>query len=682
MAATSLIRIGPEEVVWYEADSLERLAGRLRARRPERAYGAYAIQLKSPTRTRVFVFSGVAFQAYWRTAAEVGFSTAEVERIFLRGKAAARVDAGARPDAPAHDPKTGAVWVAEARRSGVVPRRVRRQRRAPGTRRKFRDLNLSLPTGSLPGAPSALGGDQAPLYRIPHMDIAPDGGLSAGDEFRVEVFCNLDGARSGEQVEKVAVELPFGQDEVTLQAWLALSLHFVGDRLVREITIARDEPDSTRAGFDLAVAADAPSGPGRVSAVFHHEGRPCGQVTRFLSIAAEPDSGSPAQGPTPPVEAPEDSEQLPRPPRLLLRNAMRRCDLAIEIKMTDDSEQEFACRVITPDRPDPEPTRWHLNTRAPDLVAGYLEGFTEEGLDDGERITRLRGAGMELWKAAPAGFRDIFWNLIDAGERPRSIFVVSDEWSFPWELLVPVRGGSGEAEIREPLGVEFSLGRWITDEMLAPPQQLTVVDSYVFAPQYGPGQSLAHAEEEESYICENLNGESIQPGEFARLEEKFAERGVSLAHFTCHGGASVNHSQVLLLENGKKLMSHQIAAMQGLSAAVAECEPLVFLNACELGRPQPALVGVGGFATAFIAAGASCVVAPLWSVADDVAYELAISFYEELRADRAAQPAAILKSLRARAYGNVGADTWAAYCFYGDPLTEIEIEMTAGEAAG
>src|SRR5439155_1500083 len=97
-------------------------------------------------------------------------------------------------------------------------------------------------------------------------------------------------------------------------------------------------------------------------------------------------------------------------------------------------------------------------------------------------------------------------------------------------------------------------------------------------------------------------------------------------------------------------------------------KPFIFLNACEVGRPQPALVGVGGFAQTFIGCGACAVVAPLWSVKDDIAHDIAVEFYETVVKNPDKPFAGILSDIRSKAYAAGFEDTYAAYCFYGDPL--------------
>jgi CHAT domain-containing protein len=80
-----------------------------------------------------------------------------------------------------------------------------------------------------------------------------------------------------------------------------------------------------------------------------------------------------------------------------------------------------------------------------------------------------------------------------------------------------------------------------------------------------------------------------------------------------------------------------------------------------------ALDGVGGFANSFIELGASAVVAPLWPVEDKAAVEATTSFYTE--ALKGKPFAKALTTIRKRAYeGSQPRDSFAAYCFYGDPL--------------
>jgi len=65
----------------------------------------------------------------------------------------------------------------------------------------------------------------------------------------------------------------------------------------------------------------------------------------------------------------------------------------------------------------------------------------------------------------------------------------------------------------------------------------------------------------------------------------------------------------------------------------------------------------------------SGVIAPLWSVKDSIAHEIAEKFYERIQNEPSTPFAEILADLRKLSYkAEGGEDTYAAYCFYGDPL--------------
>ncbi len=98
--------------------------------------------------------------------------------------------------------------------------------------------------------------------------------------------------------------------------------------------------------------------------------------------------------------------------------------------------------------------------------------------------------------------------------------------------------------------------------------------------------------------------------------------------------------------------------------AGTEPEPLVFLSARDSDLGPGALTGAGAFADG----SAACVVAPLWALPDDRAAAIEQEFLMRLRGRSGAQPAALLRDLRRRAY-TTGDDAYAAYCFFGDPLT-------------
>src|SRR5262249_25360163 len=240
----------------------------------------------------------------------------------------------------------------------------------------------------------------------------------------------------------------------------------------------------------------------------------------------------------------------------------------------------------------------------------------------------------------------------------------------PWELMIPNRPRqNAPPERRKPLGLEFRIGRWTTPDMVSPRQELTLTNSYVIAPDYADiRKKLPHAKEEAQFVATEFDGVSIAPAGFAEIERQLKAAGRTLVHFICHGLDSQNGAQVIELDNNERLTSTSIEGMDGIEATFNQTRPIVFLNSCEVGRPPPALVGLGGFAASFIRLGASAVIAPLWSVKDSIAHEIAMEFYKRVKDEPETPFAEILRTVRARAYDAAnGEDTYAAYCFYGDP---------------
>jgi hypothetical protein len=261
-------------------------------------------------------------------------------------------------------------------------------------------------------------------------------------------------------------------------------------------------------------------------------------------------------------------------------------------------------------------------------------------------------------------FQKVFWELIDRKLPLRTVFIVTDETSIPWELMVPTRPDDKEA--RDPLGITYLVSRWTTRKNISPEQRVPLRDAFVVAPR---DSRLTKAEEEVSLVSREFAAQRIDPADIQYLDISLAQQGRTLLHFICHGKSGAAGSQILLLEGQEELDASYLLAMPGVVKAFSDAKPLVFLNACEVGRQEPALVGAGGFAEAFMRLGASGVIAPLWSVKDSVAHEIAEKFYERVKKEPNTPFSQIIADLRKQSYAKEGGeDTYAAYCFYGDPL--------------
>jgi hypothetical protein len=489
------------------------------------------------------------------------------------------------------------------------------------------------------------------------MDLSPAPPVKPGTRIKITVYTDTHAMREGEEGEDVTITAPPDQEEFDLTVWLVVSEPFaVEGPAVQPLKILRDEERSTSAEFRV-LCKDFATGTGPVtfSALFAYQGRPCGRVSRAVPLAAE----SPAEA---------TGKPLP-PPQVSIEATAQPADLNVQIIADPSDERLFQCKVQTPhlsEYKNGQTEPWRLKSLAADLVKEAMIRFTSGSSSDFARTKALLAAGVTFFKASPALFQKVFWELLDAGKPLRTISIVTEEPAIPWELMVPARTRSGAPERRQPLGTEFLVSRWTAQSQIVPPQQVPLKDAYVVAPA---DSDLANAREEADMVVQRFHGEMIEPPSVQSLDQFLGRAGRTLLHFICHGKSGAAGSQILVLQGEEELEASMLLVMDGVEKAFRASKPLVFLNACEVGRQEPALVGSGGFAEAFMSLGASGVIAPLWSVKDSIAHQLAVELYDRIENEPRTPFAEILRDLRKRSYADQGGeDTWAAYCFYGDPL--------------
>ncbi len=131
-------------------------------------------------------------------------------------------------------------------------------------------------------------------------------------------------------------------------------------------------------------------------------------------------------------------------------------------------------------------------------------------------------------------------------------------------------------------------------------------------------------------------------------------------HFTGHGvaGASTGDLAEIRLEAGSRLRPEDLT---GVVANLGRQHPVVFLNACEIGRAGMGLTRPGGWPRGFLAAGAGAFVGPFWKVADASAATFASCFYQALLAGQTVGAAARAARLAIQAASD---PTWLAYSVY------------------
>jgi hypothetical protein len=284
-----------------------------------------------------------------------------------------------------------------------------------------------------------------------------------------------------------------------------------------------------------------------------------------------------------------------------------------------------------------------------------VDAFTQE----------LRGYGAQLLdELIPKELQTTLW---DHRDKLKSIMVISTEPFIPWELVhlkdPAVSGMPAESRFLGQMG----LVRWL-HQAGWPPDVIKIRDGKVryVVPDYPhPDYVLTEAAKEPEFLKKMFQAKAVtpQPNEVRDLLQQ--PGAFDLLHFACHGFAeSDNISNAQL----PAYLSATTAA-QFSNLRTSENRPMVVLNACQAARAGYTLTGVGGFAQAFINAGAGCFVSSLWSVGDEPARTFTETLYSQLLQSKKLSDAAIEARDKAK---NVGDATWLAYAVYGHPYMRVE----------
>jgi hypothetical protein len=553
-------------------------------------------------------------------------------------------------------------------------------------------------------APEQVTAERDPVVqRTPHMEFSCDEPLVPGTRFDVTIFADQQQPKAGEESGDIVLSAPLHVQSFKVDVKLLVSDHFEidagsGGRRrkkvesqvsgMQQLVIRRDAAESSRAVFTLAVRAakDLVKTPPFITALFQYKGRPSGRVSRKPVIAGLEVVASSRRSSTAETSTTFAANVTPRvadvPPTLRVPYEATAADMTISVlELPQMDGCNFHMIVDAPVFSEHWEGPWTLRLKTEDLVSGAMATFTSTLNADASadaRISALKGAGQEMFKATPKEFQKLFWRILDSGKPLRSILIVSEEPFIPWEIMVPLRPKMGGVlETRGALGAEFAVGRWVTSNYVSPPQEIAISQTYIVAPNYPPKKQLPNAALEASMLQKLFSPSAIiTPALVKNIDKVLAAGGTTLLHFVCHGKSGFPQS--ISLEQAKEdLTCWQIAALPGFTSSFPTARTFVFLNACEVGRLVPALAGIGGFGNSFVEIGSSGVIAPLWSVDDGIAHQVAEAFYKAVIDSPAVPFAEILRAIRKNAYEGNAEDSWAAYCFYGDPLAHrVLTELT------
>lgn len=277
---------------------------------------------------------------------------------------------------------------------------------------------------------------------------------------------------------------------------------------------------------------------------------------------------------------------------------------------------------------------------------------------------KLENKGYHLFETffSPE-LRTLLWSL---RHRITTISIVSDEPWIPWELC-KLEGGENEGG---PFLCEaFAITRWMAG--IDPKPDLTLNRMAVVRPEES---GLPHAPAEQAYLLSLASGGR----QVERVPARFVELITTLRmgkhdgwHYTGHGAfskADPNRSSIDLDDYWQMTPED----LSGPARNLGNARPLVFLNACQAGRGAMSLTGMGGWARAFLSAGAGAFVGAHWSIDDEIALEFAKEFYRRLLNEgQTIGEAAMQSRLKARD-ARLGDPTWLAYVVYAHPMAAVQ----------
>ena len=276
---------------------------------------------------------------------------------------------------------------------------------------------------------------------------------------------------------------------------------------------------------------------------------------------------------------------------------------------------------------------------------------------------KLEAKGTMLFQQViPEDLQLLLWSLRD---RIKSVQVESSEPWIPWELC-KLQGKEDGRVTGGPFFCEaFATTRWLLEIGVKP--ALSLKKMALVIPK---DSGLPYAASERDYMLSLAkDGREVKriPATFLDVKEALSKGEYDGWHFTGHGGfrgPDPNRS-AMLLENREEMTPEDLsdeASNLGLA------RPLVFLNACQIGRGAMSLTDIGGWAAQILRAGAGAFIGAYWSIYDQAAKDFAQAFYSRLLSGMEIGTAA--KEAR-QSIKPLGDPTWLAYTVFADPLARV-----------
>lgn len=259
----------------------------------------------------------------------------------------------------------------------------------------------------------------------------------------------------------------------------------------------------------------------------------------------------------------------------------------------------------------------------------------------------------------PREMKSLYREIADKVE---TLLITSDEPWIPWEIVRPA-----ELEDDDFLCMKFQMSRWLTgDVSLASHRRV----GHLLYIESGDDDDLPEAGLERQWLQELADSTPGMTGSFPPLTASrdlgalLEKGGFDLLHFAGHGEYNEEQpgeTKIKLAEGPLRVRHLSPAAEKKLRQE----RPLVFFNACQVGRLDHSLSDLDGWAPRWVRrCGCSAFLAPFWSVRDEAALRFAQLFYAELTQGKTLGQAVFLARHRLREE-EPGETDWLAYSLYG-----------------
>lgn len=284
-------------------------------------------------------------------------------------------------------------------------------------------------------------------------------------------------------------------------------------------------------------------------------------------------------------------------------------------------------------------------------------------------LKKLAELGRTLWDLLPRQFREEYIRLLESKSSPppRSLCIYSDEMILPWELIRPSSTVDGQFKEYQPLGVAHVMARWMPSLGARPqPQSFQVRKMVLLTPSYG-GKPLYWAIKESAELLKLFpNIDHPSPADLNCFEALLDSDGVQVVHFNGHGEWDATGDLASLRTGDTEAI--QAMAFNGRKLGMMG-HPILYLNACSVGRTTERLGQPGGFAANCLRNGWSGVIAPCWKIYDPQAMQFCVDLYRKLKSGISIGEA--LQQLRCDQPDNFTAQS---YCYFGDPYARLLIK--------